>query len=61
MSDIIKVVKSLEDSNVLIDGITEKVKHVIKKQEGRFLASLLGHLAASVVQPAISSVVKGIS
>ena len=30
MNDIIKVIKSLEDSGVLIDGITETVKHEIK-------------------------------
>ena len=33
MNDIIKIIKSLEDSNVLIDGITETVKHEIKKME----------------------------
>ena len=31
MNDIIKIIKSLQDSNVLIDGITETVKHEIKK------------------------------
>ena len=31
MNDIIKIIKSLEDSNVLIDGITETVKHETKK------------------------------
>ena len=57
----IKIIKSLEDSNEWIDGITETVKHEIKKQEGRFLCTLLAPLAASLVQPVISSVVKGIS
>ena len=28
MNDIIKIIKSLEDSYVLIDGITETVKHM---------------------------------
>ena len=37
MNDIIKVIKSLEDSDVLIDGVTETVTHEIKKQEGGFL------------------------
>ena len=59
MNDIIKIIKSLEDSNVLIDGITEKVKNEIKKQDG-FLPALLALLAASLAQPVISSVVKGI-
>ena len=47
---------------MLIDGATETVKHEIKKkQEGGFLRALLRPLAASLVQPIISSVVKGIS
>ena len=33
MNDIIKIIKSVEDSNVLTDGITETVKHETKKQE----------------------------
>ena len=31
MNDIIKIIKSLVDSNVLIHGITETVKHKLKK------------------------------
>ena len=60
-SDIIKIIKSLEDLDVLIDGVSDTVKQEIKKQEGRFLGALLAALAASLVQPAISSVVKVIS
>ena len=60
MNDIIKIIKSLEDSSVLIDGVTETVKHEIKKQEGRFLGALLAPLATLLVQPVSSSVVKGI-
>ena len=58
MNDIIKIIKSLEDSGVLIDGVTETVKHEIKKQEHGFLGALLAPLAASFVQPAISPVGK---
>ena len=61
MNDIIKIIKSLEDSGVLIDGVTETVKYEEKKQEGKFLGALLATLAASVVRPMISSVVKGVS
>ena len=61
MTDIIKIVKSLEHSGVLIDGVTETVKYEIRKQKGGFLGVLLAPLAASLVQPVISSVVKGIS
>ena len=48
---------------MLIDGATETVKHEIKKkkQEDGFLRALLRPLAASLVQPIVSSVVKGIS
>ena len=35
MNDFIKIIKSLENS--VIDGVTETVKHEIKKQKGRFL------------------------
>ena len=61
MNDIIKIIKSLEDSSVLIDGVTETVKHKIKKQNGRFLGALLALLSTSLVQPVISSAVKGIN
>ena len=61
MNDIIEVMKSLEDPGVLIDGVTETVKHEIKRQEGGFLEALLAALVASLVQPVISLVVKGIS
>ena len=33
MNDIIKIIKSLEDSRVLIYGVTETVKHEIKKDK----------------------------
>ena len=32
MDDIIKIIKSLENSSLLIDGATETVKHEIKKK-----------------------------
>ena len=61
MNDIIKIMKSLEDLDILIDGVTETVKDETKKQEGRFLWALFAPLTASLVQPVISPVVKGIS
>ena len=45
---------------VLIDGFTETVKHKIKRQIGKFHGALLAPVAVSVVEPLISSVVKGI-
>ena len=61
MNDIIKITKSLEDLNILIDDIVETVKHEMKIQQGGFLVALLATLAVSLVQLKISSVVKGIS
>ena len=57
INDIIKAVNSVEDLGVLIDGVTEVVKHE-KKHEAGFIGVLLAPLAASMVQPMISSVVK---
>ena len=45
MNDI-KIIKSLDDSGVLIDGVSRTVRHEIKNQEGRFLGALLAPLAA---------------
>ena len=61
MNDIIKIIKSLEVSGVLTDGVTETVKFEIKKQQSGFLGALLAPSAALLVQPVISSVVKDIS
>ena len=65
MNEIIKIIKSLEDSGVLLDGVTETVKHDIKNKKADFLdlltSDLLTPSAASLVEPVISSVVKGIS
>ena len=55
VNDIIKIIKSLEDSGVLINRVTETVKHKMKKEE-----DILASLVASIVQPVISSLVKGI-
>ena len=54
---IIKIIKLLEDFGLLNDGVTEAVKHEIKKEEARFLGALLETLTASLAQPVISSVV----
>ena len=50
MHDLIKIVKSLEDSGLLLKGITESVQNEIKEQKGRFLSMLLGTLGASLLR-----------
>ena len=49
MHDLLKIVKSLEDSGILLDGITEIVRNEVKEQKGGFLPMLLGTLGASLL------------
>ena len=49
MNDIIKIVKSLEDSGVILKGVSETIKHEVKEQRGGFLSMLLGTLGASLL------------
>ena len=44
MEDIMKIVESLEDSGVLIKGITQTVENETKEQKGEFFGMLLGTL-----------------
>ena len=44
MDDILKIVKSLEDSGVLLKGVSETIQHEAKEQRGGFLSMLLGTL-----------------
>ena len=44
-----KIVKSLEDSGLLLDGTTETVKNEFKEQKSGFLSTLLGTLCASLL------------
>ena len=41
MEDILKIVKSFEDSNVLIKGVSETIQHEAKEQIGRFFSMLV--------------------
>ena len=49
MNDIIKIIKSLEESGLLIQGVNETMKNEAKEQKGRFLSMLLGALGASLL------------
>ena len=44
MDDILKIVKSLEDSGLLLKGVSETIQHEAKEQRGGFLSMLLGTL-----------------
>ena len=49
INDIIKIVKSLEDSGLLLKGVNETVQNEVKEQKGGFLSMLLGTLGASLL------------
>ena len=49
MNDIMKIVQTLEDSNILLKGVTKTIKNETKEQKGGFLSMLLGTLGASLL------------
>ena len=58
MNDIIKIVQALEDSNILLKGVTNTIKNETKEQRGGFLSMVLGTLGASLLGNLLSG--KGI-
>ena len=54
MEDIMKIVKLLEESRLLIKRISETIKNEAREQKGRILPMLLGTLAASILRNALS-------
>ena len=49
MEDIIKIVKFLGDSGLLLKGVTETVQNEVKEQKEGCLSMLLGTLGASLL------------
>ena len=49
MEDIIKTIKSLENSSLLIEGVTKTVQNEVKEQKGGLLSMLLGILGATLL------------
>ena len=49
MNDIMKIVKSLEESDLLIKSVSKTIENKAKEQKGRFLGMLLDSLGASVL------------
>ena len=49
MKDILKIVKSLQDSGLLLEGVSETIKNEAKEQKGGFLSMLLDTLRASLL------------
>ena len=48
--DIIKRIKSLEDSGLLTEGVTKTVQNEVKEEKRGFLSMLLGTLYASLLR-----------
>ena len=49
MNNIIKIIQALDNSNILIKGVTKTIKNETKEQKGGFLSMLLGTLGASLL------------
>ena len=56
MDGILKIVKYLENSGVLLKGVSETIQHEAKEQRGGFLSILLGTLGASLLGDILSKV-----
>ena len=49
MKDILKIVKSVKDSGILLKGVSETTKDEAKEQKGEFFSMLLGTLGVSLL------------
>ena len=49
MNDIMEIVQALEDSNILLKGVTKTIKNEAKEKKVGFLSKLFGTLGASVL------------
>ena len=49
MDDIMKIIQALEDSGILLKGVTKTISNETKEQKGGFLSMLLGTLGASLL------------
>ena len=49
MRDIMKIVKTFEESGLLIESVSETIQSETKEQKSRFLGILLGTFGASLL------------
>ena len=49
MNDIMKIVQTLEDSDILLKRVTKTIKNKTKELNGGFLSKLLSILGASLL------------
>ena len=50
INDIMKILKSLEETGLLTKDVSETIKHETKEQNREFLGKLLGTLVASLIE-----------
>ena len=49
MNDIMKIIQALENSNILLKGVTKTITNETKEQKGGFFSMLLGTLGTSLL------------
>ena len=49
LKDIMKIIEALENSAILLKGVSKTIENETKEQRGRFLSMLLGTLGASLL------------
>ena len=49
MDDVMKIIETLENSGILLKGVTKTIENETKEQKGGFLSMLLGTLGASLL------------
>ena len=59
MDDILKIIKSLEDSEVLLKGASKTIQNEAKEKRGGFLSMLLGTLGASLLGDPLAKKLSG--
>ena len=49
LNDIMKIIEALENSGILLKGVSKTIENETKEQRGGFLSMLLGTLGASLL------------
>ena len=55
MNDIMKIIEALENSGILLKGVSKTIENETKEQRGGFLSMLLGTLGASLLVNLLTS------
>ena len=49
MNDIMKIIKCLKESGLLIKGVSKTIRNEVKEKKGGFLSILIGTIGASLL------------